>query len=344
MYGLFTPIYYISQGVPYQRIILYMISYGIGGILSGVFANLLINRFGVKSYILGRGLVEPLSVLMITVYPLLHYPIELQGLISGIVQMGFWVSMDVLTVKTTDKDSRGQQQSNIYSGMYIGGLVAPFLAGLIIKNFGYTPMFITSFFLILIGGIISIFVNLEIKTIAKVNFHPDFKGVFGKHMMLTALRGMTFSMTAWLFPLIIFDYLKDALLLGTFGTVLSVISLISNMSAGFLIDRFSKKAMVAIYTLSFFSWIAAGIFTGKPFLFAIGFITLFYNMISISINTLFFNAIVEEELVSLVSERTIAFCLGSIILLLLHYFFDYKALFFISGISLLGSLVVLKKV
>jgi MFS family permease len=342
MYGLFTPIYFLSEGLSYKRVVFYMISWCIGGILAGIFGKGIIDKFGVKSWIIGRGIFEPLTVLLLLVYPIFRYPPEIQGMLSGLFQMGFWISMDILTTKTTDKEHRGKQQSNIYLGMLIASLISPFLGGLIIAKIGYPWLFVTSFSLILGGGIISLFLKLETKKTDGGFFKID-KSML-PHFILSFLRGMTFSMTSWLFPLILFGIFKDELMLGNFGTVLSIIAISANTFGGLMIDKFSKKAIYSFFIASAMVWFLAGISIGNILLVMVGVITFFYNTLNLSINTLFFNSIHDGNATILVSQRLVSFCLGAMLLLIIHLFIGYEILFFLSGSVVAASLFFLRKV
>jgi MFS family permease len=343
MYGIFTPIYYLEQGVVYTRIISFLLFWCFGGVLAGVFSSMIINKLGIKSLIVIRGIVEPILIILINMYPYLKYPPEIQGIFSGFVLMSFWISVDALTARSTELGSRGKQQSNIYSGMLIAGIVAPFIGGFIINKFGYPLLFLFSLILILIGGILSFGLNLKIPASKKINLKPDFKGPLGAHMVLVFLRGMTFSMTAWLFPLIIYNITKSEILLGSFGTVISIIAFVGNIVSGVLIDRFHKKAVLAFYIGSAISWFIASFISGEKIFIFIAIVSFFYNLINISLNVLFFNAIEKKkEIVPLISERIIAFCLGGMILIAVHFFFSYSALFVICSGAVALSIPFLK--
>jgi MFS family permease len=344
MYGIFTPIYYLEQGVVYTRIISFLLFWCFGGMLAGVFSNLIINKLGIKSLIVIRGIVEPILIILINMYPYLKYPPEVQGIFSGFIVMSFWISIDALTARSTELGSRGKQQSNIYSGMQIAGIVAPFIGGFIINRLGYPLLFLFSLVLILVGGILSFGVKLAISASKKINLKPDFKGPLGVHMVLVFLRGMTFSMAAWLFPLIIYNLTRSEIILGSFGTVISIIAFLGNIVSGLLIDKFHKKAILFFYFGSTVSWLVTSLISGEAIFIFIAIISFFYTLINISLNVLFFNAIEKEkDIVPLVSERIISFCLGGMILIAMHFFFSYSVLFIICSGAVALSIPFLRK-
>jgi MFS family permease len=285
-------------------------------------------------------MIEPLLILLLNSYPVLKFPPELQLLFSGFIALSFWVSMDVLTVKITDKEHRGKQQSNIYSGMWISSVVAPFIGGFLISQFGYTSMFIVALVLVLSGGLLSLSLNLHAETTRKISFLPNLKGAFGPHMILIFLRGLTFSIVAWLFPLIIYEKTNSMVILGSIGTILSITALISNHISGHIIDKY-KHFVNWVFLLGAAAWLVALIPT--IILYAIILISLLYYMINIILNTLFFNAVEKEDVVSLVSERMMAFSLGGMLTMLLRLIVPYYALFLISSGAVLFSVLVLKR-
>lgn len=345
LYSLFLPIYYIEHGVPYHRIILFIISYCVGGVLSGVFSNYIISKLGIKSFILARGILEPLTIILINYYPVLKYPVELQGMVSGFITFAFWVSLDSLTVKTTDKDSRGKQQGSMYGWMWVGNIISPFIGGFIIARFSYTLLFIIAFLLVLTSGILSFFIGMLVEVNKKLNYFPTMGGNIGRFMILSMLRGGTFTVIAFIFPLFLFDLTKSELVVGSYGLVFGLAAFFATLLSGYLIDRFREKALFYLLSANTAFWFLLGL---KSEYFAVFTLVLivyfFYSSINVCLNTLFFDEIEKLDAVTLVSERIICFCLGGAILISAALFFGYYSLFLLCGAACLASVFVLRNI
>ncbi|MFH2020956.1 MAG: MFS transporter [archaeon] len=344
LYGLFLPIYYLNQGIPFQRIVFFMIAYCLGGFLSGIFSNLIIHRFGVKSFIVSRGLLEPMLIAVINYNKYIGLPVELQGLFLGMIVFAFWTSMDALTVKTTQNGSRGKQQGNLYSGMWIASIIAPFIGGFIISRFNYTVLFIIALLFVLFGGILSLFIRLDVTITKKINWFPKYNGRIGTHMFLVFLRGATFGVVAFLFPLFIYEIFKNELTVGTFGFVFGVAALLATVVSGHLIDRYKVKAMIAIFGLNAILWLLLGMRFTSYLLYSLLVLVFFdYSLLNVCMNTLFFDDVEKLDAVTLVTERMMSFSLGGALLFVLALFLNYHALFIICGILCLGSVFVARR-
>lgn len=345
MYGMFLPIFFMNNGVSFRGIIFYFISFCLGGLVSGVLANILLHKYGIKFFIVLRGLVEPVLVLVARFYPQLKYPIELFGLFIGFVAFSYWISMDTITLKFTDNSERGSQQSSIYGWMWIAVIIAPFIGGGIIKQFSYSVLFITSFALILFGGIISLFLKLEVKVRKKFNLLPRLNHKISKHIYLIFIRGMGFAYTAWLFSLIIYFFVNDEFLVGSFGLILGIISLIATIISGKLIDKLNKKNLMTIMYigLSIF-WIVLGLTLNTKLVYVMLLTTyFFFQAMNVPLNTLFFNDVEKLDSVTIISERMMAFIAGGLCGLTPLLFFRYETIFFALAPITMVSLIFIKK-
>jgi len=345
IYGMFLPIYYLNQGVAFQRIVFFLISICLGGALSTVLGNILIHRYGLKIFIITRGIIEPVTVLLARFYPVLHYPIELHGLMLGLISFSYWVSMDTITVKTTDPAQRGHQQNKLYSKMWYAIILSPFIGGYIITNFGYPLLFTSSLFLLLIGGILSLRLKIDVQVKRKLVLFPKLKENVGKHIQMIFFRGMTFVTSAYIIVLFLYMYLNDELLLGSFGLLVGVLSLIATKISGKIIDRYNKTNILFFLTLlQGIFWILVPFSKGIYLYVTILIASFFYQALNVPINTAFFNEIEKLDVTNLVSERLMMFCIGGAFFLVLFLFLDYSKLFPILGFMLFISLAVIRQI
>jgi MFS family permease len=282
-------------------------------------------------------------ILLINNYPSLKYPIEFQGLLSGFIALSFWVSMDVMTAKTTDNESRGRQQSSIYFGMWSASILAPFIGGFLISRFGYSFMFIISLLLVLSGGIISFFLKLDVPVSKKFNF-ISMNSKIMPHLILVFLRGITFTIASFLVPVFIYRITGSEIIIGSFGLLTGIMALLATTVIGIVTDK-HRHFFVLFFLGAGLLWSILSFGNNKS-IYAVFLIANYfmYSGISSGLNVLFFNAIEKMDAITMVSERMIAFSLGGIISLSAALFFDYRILFIICAISIAVSIPVLRKV
>ena len=345
MYGMFLPIFFLNNGVSFTRIIYYFIALCLGGAFSSIVSNFFTHKYGIKFFIVLRGIVEPVLVLIARFYPILKYPVELYGFVFGFVAFAYWISMDAITVKFTDNKARGSQQSFIYGAMWLSVIIAPFIGGLIIKNFSYPVLFFSSLVLILSGGIISLFMDMDMKINKKFDFFPKLNSKLSKHMVLVFIRGFGFPYIGWLFTLIVYEFVKDEFIVGTFGLILGILSLIATFVSGKLVDKVNRKWLMSIM---FFGMSLSFVILGLGFNSSILYVLMclahfFHQFISVPLNTIFFNEIEKLDIVTLVSERMMAFSLGGAISLFFMLILDYKTIFLILGPLTLTALFYTKE-
>ncbi|NTV24072.1 MAG: MFS transporter [Nanoarchaeota archaeon] len=335
LYGIFVPIYYLQNGASMAEVLISLIFFFIGGAISGIFGNLIIHKLGAKAFIVLRGIVEPLVIILIRFYPVLRYPLALQNLISGFYGFAFWISMDALTATTTEDGKRGTQQSHLYAALWTASIISPFVGGQIIEKFGYSTLFLIALALVLAGGIVSFFIRIDVPVTKKMNILPTFSGSVGRHMLLVFLRGITMAATSFLFTLMIFEETKSEPILGTYGLMFGAASLAATLIFSPLADRFKETLLKGIYISSSLIWIVLS-FTGL--LWVMVPIQLLYQAINLNLNTFFFDLVQKKDVITLVSERMIAVCLGGTVGMCLALLLDYSQIFIVCGIVAAASI------
>ena len=344
MYGMFLPIFFLNNGVSFTRIIFYFLSMCFGGLISGVFSNILLHKYGIKFFIVLRGLVEPVLVLLARFYPVLGYPVELFGFFYGFIGFSYWISIDALTLKYTDNGSRGSQQSTIYGWMWISIILAPFIGGIIIKQFNYPVLFFVSLLFILAGGVVSLFMKQEIEIKKKYNLFPQLNQDTSKHMYIIFFRGLSFAYAGWLFSLIVYKFVNNEFLVGSFGLIIGIVSLVATIITGKLVDKVNKKKLMIFLVIGLsISWVLLGLNMNTSLVYIMLFVTyFFFQGINVPLNTLFFNDIEKLDAVTLISERMMAFILGGMFGLIPLFFLGYNIIFILLGLVTLVSLVFVK--
>ncbi|MBU0758426.1 MAG: MFS transporter [Nanoarchaeota archaeon] len=345
MSSIFLPIYLYNLSTSFKGILLIYLVYFLGGLIAGVFSNLIAHKASLNSFIILRGIIEPVIILLFRYCPILKFPLFPVMLVYGFITFGFWLSLDTYTVLSTDKKKRGNQQGNIYMGMWLASIAAPFVAGLIISRFGYAQMFWVSFIFVFIGGALSFFVKTDLKIKKKINYFPKITGEIGKLNIITFLRGFGFGITTFLLPLFVFFISDNEVVVGTAGMIFGVTNVFATILSGHLIDAYNKKKVLSVlHALMVIAWIILGLSTDANSIYYILVILVFiYQLINIPLNTVFFNQIEKKDVLSYISERMTSFILGSVAVYLLGLFFGFEVLFIICGVAAFLALFVINK-
>ena len=342
LYSLFVPIYYMNNGVSFTAIKFFMIAYMFGGIIGGFFANHIIHKIGIKAFILIRGIIEPLVVILIRLYPVFRYPIYIQGLISGFIGFSYWISLDTITMLITDKEKRGSQQGALYGLMWCATIFSPFLGGALIKYTSYPVLFVVAFALVLGGGILSFKLDVKTKIKKKYNLIPTLKGKIGTHIILMIFRGFNFPLTGFIFSLMIYWVENDEFIVGIFGFAMGIAALVSSFLAGKLVDKYNPvNVYIWITVLTGLSWLI--------FLFDVSIyipillVYFFYYSGIIPSNTIFFNDAKNWDIVTLTTERMMSFCFAGLILVILYLFLPLNIIYILLASSMFISTYFIKK-
>ena len=78
MYGIFLPIYFLELGFPLKTVLLSCAVFYLGGIIAGIFSNMLMKRFGIRFFFVFRGIAEPIFIILVRNIKVFPLPIEAQ--------------------------------------------------------------------------------------------------------------------------------------------------------------------------------------------------------------------------------------------------------------------------
>tara|TARA_Y100000310_G_scaffold291208_1_gene318995 strand:- start:5197 stop:6312 length:1116 start_codon:yes stop_codon:yes gene_type:complete len=340
LYSLFIPLFLLKQGVEFSYIIVYIMSFCLGGIISGMIFNYVIHKSGIKIPIIARCFLEPLIIFVLSLYPNFKLPIWIYGITLAIVQFMFWNCISVILIKSTEKHNRGKQQAWIKGSLWIANIISPFLGGLIINYLGYNYLYAIGLIIVLTSCIPTILLRQEIVITEKRVFFPSLKGEIGLHMIIAFFRGFSFVTLMFFWVIYLYNILGSELKVGSFSSLGSLLALAAVFIAGYVIDHFKKiTALIISYSLTALS-LFLSIFSGTPSkVFIFNLTNKFTSQSSqIMSDILFHHEIEDKDIPSYLSEILISFCLGGIVLSLFAFFSSYNLLFIISSLAILAAM------
>jgi len=340
MYSLFIPIFLLKQGLSFNYVVIYIMSYCLGGIISGMLFNYVIHKTSIKLPIIARCILEPLIIFVLSLYPVFKLPVWVYGIPLAIIQFMFWNSMSVVMLKSTERHRRGKQQSLIMGSLWIANIAAPFLGGVIINYLGYTSLYLIGLVIVLSSCIPTILLKQEVVVTRKRVFFPTLKNDIGIHIGIAFLRGFSFVTIMFFWVLYLYERLGTELRVGSFSSLGSLLALTAVLVGGYSIDHFKKIFVfvtnLLLAALSFFFSVFSST-VSRVFVFNLTNRFTYQSSQMVS-DVLFHHEIEDKDAPSYMSEILMAFSFGGLVLCLFAFFFSYKALFVISSLALLAAI------
>ncbi|MDP7506719.1 MAG: hypothetical protein QF362_04740 [Candidatus Woesearchaeota archaeon] len=340
LYSLFIPLFLLKQGVEFSYIIVYIMSFCLGGIISGMLFNYIIHKSGIKIPIIARCILEPFIIFILSLYPNFKLPIWVYGITLAIVQFMFWNCTSLILLKSTERHKRGKQQAWILALLWIANIISPFIGGLIINYLGYNYLYAIGLIIVLSSCIPTLLLRQEVVVTGKRVFFPSFKGEIGIHMIITFFRGFSFVTIIFFWVIYLYNILGSELKVGTFSSLGSLLALTAVLIGGYVIDHIKKIiAITTTFSLSALSMFLSIFSTTIPLLFIFNLTNRFtHQSTQLISDILFHHEIEDKDVPSYLSESVISFCLGGIVLSLFAFFFSYKLIFIIASLGLLTAL------
>tara|TARA_Y100000310_G_scaffold336542_1_gene421369 strand:+ start:2052 stop:3218 length:1167 start_codon:yes stop_codon:yes gene_type:complete len=339
LYSLFIPLFLLNQGVEFSYIIVYIMSYCLGGIISGLLFNYVIHKSGIKIPIIVRCIIEPFIIYILSLYPNFKLPIWVYGITLAIIQFMFWNCTSLVILKSTERHNRGKQQAWIRASLWIANIASPFLGGLIITYLGYNYLYVIGLIIVLSSCIPTLLLRQEVVVTGKRVFFPSLKGEIGNYMIISFFRGFSFATMVFFWVLYLYETLGTELGVGSFLSLGSLLALAAVLIGGYAIDHFKKLiALMASFSLAALSMLLSVFSSTVPMLFTFTLTNRFtHQLAQMTSDILFQHEIEDKDVPSYLSEIIISFCLGGIVLSLFAFFFSYKVLFVITSLALIAA-------
>ncbi|MFH1433218.1 MAG: MFS transporter [archaeon] len=202
--AVFIPIYLLSLGYSLDYVIIYFIVYyGCLGLFAPLSA-LLANRFGLKHMIILRTpfliifLLGLHNITTLTISPLII------SALGGFGSSLYWVSINSMFARHSDKLHRGTQSGNYISLPQIASLIGPTIGGFITLLYGFPALFLTAIAFIILS-MLPLFMTPETKPHINYSFRKMINNKnYIKYATYFILTGPRFIAGAIFWPLFIY--------------------------------------------------------------------------------------------------------------------------------------------
>lgn len=247
--GIFLPLYlYVEQGYSFQDTLLFFIFYSLVFAITSPLGAKCAARFGPRHTIIFSVPLYLASVLLLFMLPSVNIPLIIISSLLGASQGFYWLGMHLVFHHASHKDHRGEEVGKRTAATIVAGMLGPLLGGFMILFVGFPAIFLITFLLLLLSGIV-LFRHDDQHT----RYHFSVRSVLNKKHWKDSLffvsRGTEVIANGVIWPLLIFAVLRNYFSLGIAGSMLSGVSAVLLVSMGRLSDHTDKRKIIRIATL-----------------------------------------------------------------------------------------------
>ena len=354
MLGLFLPIFFfkIFSYSIYWVIIFFGVSYLLYSIFLP-FGAMLMSKIGLKtSMILGRFIMMLFYLTLFFISKNVILFSVLAEVILLIFRLLYWVPYHTDFAKFTEGKLRGREIAFIRSLIYLVGIIAPIIAGLILSRYDFNYLFIVALFVMAIS-LLPLAKISPTKEHYSFSYLQTFKVLFKKSnrngLIAYSADGAQGFIGIVVWPVFIFQILHQKYVaIGSISALIIALTIISQLFIGNYTDVFKKKKIIKLGSILYsFGWILKGLVVTA---FNIVFAGIFQNLSALVLRTPF-DALFYEKAAdhgSYIDEYTVlkemALNLGRAVIaaitLLLILFWGIRVSFYLAAIvSLLVNLL-----
>ena len=354
MIGLFLPIFFFKTFA--HSFFWVIVFFGVSHLLYAIFlpfGAMLMSKIGLKkSMILGR-------ITMIFFYLflfLISKNVILFSILAEIVLVVFrllyWVPYHTDFAKFTEGKLRGKEVAFIRTLIYLVGIIAPVIAGLILAKYNFNYLFIVALF-IMIASLLPLSRISSTKEHYSYSYWQTFKVLFQKrnrHSLIAYFSdGAQGLVGVVIWPIFIFQILKGKyLMIGSVSALIIALTILLQLLIGSYTDNFKKRKIIKLGSVLYsLGWVLKGlVITAFHVVFAGIFQNLSALILRTPFDTLFYQkaadhgSYVDEYTVlreiSLNSGRAVMAVLAMVFI----FFFGIRASFYLAAVfSLLVNLL-----
>jgi len=319
MIGIFLPLFLLVElQFSLAQVIYFFLMTTVAFGLASYAALSVISRYGAKHAMVGSYLFLIFGLILTT---LLEYNPSLyllaaflQGLSFGLFWMGFHIDVAV----HSQKKIAGKQSGMLSLVSVLGAVVGPLIGGLLLRYTSFSFLFLVSILLFIISVLPLIFSkDVYVKT------HFNFKYLLAPghlhYFFAYFAQGIKFTAGGIFWPIFIFGIFGSYLVLGSYGTIVTLVIGIVGYFIGALADRWKRRRLIRLFApFDVLAWIARVFVSTTGGVFAVG---LFSGLSSLGIDIPLmaktYTRARKEEIAAFVFFREISLRVGEIFCLLL---------------------------
>lgn len=291
MMGLFLPIFLFQQFN--SSIYLVIIFYLIGRLLYALlvpFGAMMMNKIGLRmAMLIGRGMCIPFYVFLY----FFHNDPLLFAILANIALLFFrllyWVPYHIDFVSFTDGKHRGRQMSYLAVLGYLVSIGGPLLAGILLTQFSFNPLFIIVIFINALA-LIPLSKLTEVKAKFEFSYKQTFKELFkrgNRRLNLACFAdGAQTMVGVMIWPIFIYQILEhEYMAVGAVTALIIIGTILFQLLIGKYTDEYPKRKLMHIGS-SFYAlgWLAKAFVATAFQVFVVG---AFHSLMAIILRTPF---------------------------------------------------------
>jgi len=255
-------------------LLLFIILYSIHAVVNHFTAKL-IKRFGMKKLMIFSVLSLSLMFLSRMLWDYSMYiSLVMYALFFTLYRAFYWIPYHIEFASFTEKKSRGKQTATLYNAGDLLAAILPFIAGILLSNYGFNILFIISFiFAILsIGPLFKVEEVVEEYTWTFKKLIKEFFAKENRSMVVSIFgNGMQNIIAAIIWPLFVFITIEnDYVAFGLILTVVSVSLIILRSFVGKYIDILGRHKVLRFGNFLYFTgWILKMFVAGSTSIFVV---------------------------------------------------------------------------
>lgn len=260
MVMLFVPIYLYKLGYSISWILIYFFIMQASFVIFAYRGALVFSKYGVKHTFAIAVVIQIIFLFGLKLLPDFRWLFYILPIVYAFKVMLYAYSFHVNFILHSDKKNRGKEVSMAQAAALVGGLLSPFIGGLLINFLGFNVLFLVATFFLIVSLIPLMFFKEEYE---KISFDKNnlYKGIFKRENLPKTLSFSGYAIEdligGVIWPLFLFvSFLK----VESIGLVTSLIALLTFLTfyfVGRITDKRDKKQLLKIGTiLYFFGWIA----------------------------------------------------------------------------------------
>ena len=247
--SIFVPLYLLKLGFGLGTVLIFFaVLFGTLGLLTP-FAAYLASKIGLKRVILIS--VPPMILFYLLLGYLPAYPILLWvlAIIYGFSESLYVVSFQIDFALFSDKRHRSEEVGYQQAIPLILAVIGPVVGALIITAYNFSILFIITV-LLLFSSAMPLFLSADVKKPYYFRLSDVFKKSNLKNALVFICGGCKDMGNFVFWPVFIFLILKDYLSLGIVASIAALVTVVFTVLIGMWSDKFGKKKMLKIGSLS----------------------------------------------------------------------------------------------
>ncbi|HRN96159.1 MAG TPA: hypothetical protein PLD54_01795 [Candidatus Levybacteria bacterium] len=145
--GIYIPIYLLTLGYTLSEVIVFFTLTHVCALLIGLFVIVpLLKKYGPITVLKCSFLLQIFFLSLLLILDSTPFPLFFLALINGAQNMAYWMPLNLLFIKNSDKNSMGGNLGKFFALPKFFGIFGPLLSAVLIPLVGFLPVFILAVF------------------------------------------------------------------------------------------------------------------------------------------------------------------------------------------------------